>query len=150
MLEVRSAYGYYGELGGMTGENDPSFLGSVERRMPYYKFKKEYSNCKHYDYDPKDKTIVVLIPEERQQGSNFGNKYSISRFSFWVYDEYKDMCYVVTQDAKNIDNATKHIKKWCRDTQKGLCGAVRIKFLRVAKHGEHVDGYITTKEYEMI
>ena len=65
MLEVRSAYGYYGNAGGVTGENPPREDRRI--RMPYRDYKKKY--CHTHDtvegsYDSDTKTIEVYFKDE--------------------------------------------------------------------------------------
>lgn len=167
MLESRSAYGYYGTNGGATGDVAPSNYNTIERRMPYYKFKRDYPTCEHYGYDSKDKTIVVLIPQSRQSG-NFGNKYQMETFEFIVFDKErftrnekgnmehfsnKRYCtYVWEQKAKTYENAYKLINKKAKENG---CVVVRLKSRTesdkphkfVSKYGvESVVGFHTLKE----
>ena len=37
MLESRSAYGYYGVAGGVTGENPK--VNAIKKKMPYWEYK---------------------------------------------------------------------------------------------------------------
>lgn len=148
MLESRSAYGYYGSAGGVTGENTPDGINDVVRRIPYYKFKKDYPTCKHWDYDKATKTIMVAIPEERQTGANFGNKYQLDIFHFWVLNEDENYCYAVEQKAKTESNAMKHVKSWCRWTHKEMCGYHR-KYLGVANWSDYSKSRrLTIEEWE--
>lgn len=90
MLESRSAYGYYGVAGGVTGETRPSELDYTITRMPYWKYKKRYSDCQTVSgsYDKNDKTIEVYIPTETIKPSGMrGQNTAIERIDENVSDK---------------------------------------------------------------
>lgn len=123
MLEVRSAYGYFGSAGGFTGETPPVGWGCIERRMPYWEYKKRYPECKTLnDYDKKSKTITVLIPEKYAERPNFGNTYSmhIFWFSFTPVCSYEDG--IIECRAKNYQNALRNAKRWAKGEGKTITG----------------------------
>jgi hypothetical protein len=82
MLESRSAYGWYRDCG-VTGEDKPTSEGCIIRRMPYWEYKKKYSDCKTVEgsYNKNDKTIEIYIPNERIKPSGMRDK-KISWFIF--------------------------------------------------------------------
>lgn len=60
MLEARSAYGYFGVAGGVTGETVPD--DRIEKQMPYWEYKNRYPECDTlHDYDKTTKTITVIM-----------------------------------------------------------------------------------------
>ena len=123
MLEVRSAYGYYGEAGGVTGENPPM----PRARVPYREYKTKWKDHKIVEgsYDSMDKTIeLYFTPEEMKQKTNLGNRYQIAEYFFLVEvpeDKAKDGWgygeYVLSFRAKNEVNAERHARKWARDRE---------------------------------
>ena len=115
MLESRSAYGWYGAAGGYTGENKPPNAGTIPVNMPYREYKTRYAECKNCgDYDKQRKTITVLIPASYTERPNFGNRYQMGEYYFEIVPDCKSMSPVVTQIAKNYENALKRIKAWCK------------------------------------
>lgn len=116
MLEVRSAYGYFGAEGGTTGETPPKWCGCIERRMPYWEYKNRYPECKTMnDYDKHTKTITVLIPEEYAERPNFGNRYSLHEFLFTYSPAILGFSETFVCKAKNYKNALKAAKKWAKE-----------------------------------
>lgn len=89
MLEPRSAYGYFGVAGGITGETSPEDgLIGEHRRMLYRQYKQHYSDCRTVpgSYDSYEKTVEVIIPEGREKPSGVrGQKYHY--FKLWAEDE---------------------------------------------------------------
>ena len=115
MLETRSAYGYYGSSGGVTGENTPSKSNVIERNMSYWEYKHRYPECDTLnDYDKIKKTITVLIPEEYAQRPNFGNRYSMSDFYFVYAPTFPGFSNIFECRAKNYKNALRNAKRWAK------------------------------------
>lgn len=118
MLEVRSAYGYYGSAGGVTGENPPR----PTVRIPYRVYKKSYRNndTVYGSYDPKDKTIEVYFTEEQMKKmTNLGNTYQLWGFDFIigdypVYGNTRRETVVHQFYAKTKENAERNAKSYCR------------------------------------
>lgn len=122
MLEVRSAYGYYGEAGGVTGENPPQ----TGVRMPYRDYKKKYCHTHRTvsdSYDPKTKTIEVLFSdEELEKKPNLGKRYELWLYEFLfdgvdIHRAYQptttERC-VIEFYAKNRENAERNAKALAR------------------------------------
>lgn len=113
MLEARSAYGYYGTAGGVTGENAPQNV--IERKMPYWEYKHRYPECDTLkDYDKISKTITVLIPEEYSDRPNFGNRYSMYDFYFVYAPVIPGFSSIFECRAKNYKNALRNAKQWAK------------------------------------
>lgn len=118
MLEVRSAYGYYGEAGGVTGENTPR----PSRRIPYRVYKKSYRNndTVRGSYDPSTKTIEVYFTEaELKKMTNLGNNYQLQIYDFVigdypVYGNHHRETVVYQFYAKTKENAERNAKALCR------------------------------------
>lgn len=123
MMEARSAYGYYGSAGGVTGENPPRAEKRI--RMPYRDYKKKY--CHTHDavsgsYDPHTKTIEVYFKEEEVNG-NMGNRYELDAFYFvldnvevcYAYEGTKRETQIVSLRAKTKENAIRNIKKKAKE-----------------------------------
>ena len=118
MLEVRSAYGYYGSAGGATGENPPR----PSIRIPYRVYKKSYCNndTVYGSYDPTDKTIEVYFTEaEMKKMTNLGNTYQLQTYDFVLgnYPLYGDNhreTVVYQFYAKNKGNAERNAKALCK------------------------------------
>lgn len=67
MLEARSAYGYFGVAGGVTGETPPD--DRIEKRMPYWEYKNRYSECDTlHDYDKITKPSRFFYRRNMQNG----------------------------------------------------------------------------------
>ena len=125
MLEARIAYGYYGEAGGVTGENPPATMYST--RMPYRVYKQKFSNNKTVagSYDAETKTIEVYCTDEQmKRKTNYGNRYQIGSYYFLVeVPEGKGKCgwkhgrYVLEFKAKDEINAERNAKKWAKDKE---------------------------------
>lgn len=117
MLEARSAYGYYGSAGGVTGEVAPE-RHYIEKNMKYYEYKKRYPKCDNLgDYDKVNKTITVLLPVSVEDRPNFGNKYRMDEFYFYVSGgkfDRPDYSNYVAQKAKNVENARKRLSSWLK------------------------------------
>lgn len=125
MLEVRSAYGYYGSAGGVTGENPPRADKRI--RMPYRDYKKKYYHTHDTvsgSYDPHTKTIEVYFKEEEVDSKpNLGNRYKIDAFYFvfdnvevcYAYEGIKRETRVVSFRAKTKENAIRNAKKRARE-----------------------------------
>ena len=121
MLEVRSAYGYYGEAGGVTGENAPRSDRRI--RMPYRDYKKKYYHTHDTvkgSYDPNTKTIEVYFTEEEANSkANLGNRYELDAFYFvfdnvevcYAYEGIKRETRIVSMRAKTRENAIRNAKK---------------------------------------
>lgn len=123
MLEARSAYGYYGSAGGVTGETPPKDAGCVRRRMPYWEHKNRYPECRTLnDYDKSDKTITVLIPQEYTERPDFGNRYSIYEFFFTYAPVFEGFSGIFECRAKNYGNALKAAKRWARQNGRTIVG----------------------------
>jgi len=123
MLEARSAYGYFGAEGGVTGETPPKWWGCIKRRMPYWEYKSRYPECGTLnDYDKRTKTITVLIPEEYAERPNFGNKYSMHDFSFTYAPVIPGFSDVFECRAKCYANALRSAKKWARSEGRTITG----------------------------
>lgn len=121
MLESRSAYGYYGSAGGVTGECVPE--DAIYKKMKYWDYKNKYPECKNLgDYDKIEKTITVIIPSEYANRPNFGNRYTISEFRFSYSPVERNLSDVLEIRAKNYANALRHAKKWARDNNKTITG----------------------------
>lgn len=120
MLEVRSAYGWYGEAGGVTGENVPP----QRARVPYREYKTKWKGHRAVDgtYDPETKTIeVYFTDEEMKQKTNLGNRYGIATYYFLVEvpegkgkNGWASGMYVLSFRAKNEANAERNARKWAR------------------------------------
>lgn len=119
MLESRSAYGYYGWRGGVTGENDP-YGGLNPVKMPYRTYKGNYRDNKTVpdSYDPEDKTIYVLLTDEQyKKMTNFGNRYRMNDFYFVISSPFSDGVirqYVAEFKAKNHENAVRNAKRYVK------------------------------------
>ena len=123
MLEVRSAYGYYGETGGVTGENPPK----PTIRMPYRDYKRKYADTHETvrgSYDPSTKTIeVVFTEEEIDSKQNLGKRYELDAFYFvmddvevcYAYEGMKKERRIVSMRAKTRENAIRNAKKKARE-----------------------------------
>ena len=123
MLESRSAYGFFGVAGGMTGETPPKGLACVERRMPYWEYKHRYPECDTLgDYDKVTKTITVLIPEAYTRRPNFDNRYSMSRFEFTYSPIAPGFSGIFECHAKCYANALRNARKWARGEGKVITG----------------------------
>ena len=123
MLEARSAYGYYGAAGGVTGETPPSGVGCVEVNMPYRDYKSRYPECKTLgDYDKIRKTITVLVPEEYTERPNFGNRYGFHYFRFTFEPHFKFEDGTIEFKAKNYKNALRNAKKWAKESGRTITG----------------------------
>lgn len=117
MLESRSAYGYYGERGGYTGE-DSRMNGKQFVRLPYREYKTKWSDHKTApgSYDPETKTIEVLFTaEEMKEKTNLGNRYHMQSFYFRLIGVEKGISPACEFTAKTEANAIKNAKKWARD-----------------------------------
>lgn len=125
MLEVRSAYGYYGDAGGVTGENPPRADKRI--RMPYRDYKKKYYHTHDAvsgSYDPNTKTIEVYFKDDEVDSKpNLGNRYELDAFYF-VFDNVEvDRAYkgitretrVVALRAKTKANAIRNAKKKAKE-----------------------------------
>ena len=113
MLEVRSAYGYHGASGGVTGETRPT--SSV--RMSYREYKTKYPKHKTVagSYDSVDKTIEVYFSdEEMKKKTNLGNRYQMHEYKFLTDINRVSINPVITVTAKTYDNAYKNAKAWGR------------------------------------
>lgn len=118
MLEVRSAYGYYGSIGGVTGENPPR----PSARIPYRTYKKSYRNNDTVSgsYDPTTKTIEVYFTEaELKKMTNLGNNYQLQIYDFVigdypVYGNHHRETVVYQFYAKTRENAERNAKSLCR------------------------------------
>ncbi len=118
MLEERSAYGYYGSAGGVTGENPPR----PSARIPYRVYKKSYRNNDTVSgsYDPTDKTIEVYFTEaELKKMTNLGNKYQLQIYDFVlgdypIYGNRHRETVVFQFYAKTKENAERNAKALCR------------------------------------
>ena len=125
MLEVRSAYGYYGSAGGTTGENPPRAGKRI--RMPYRDYKRKY--CRTHDtvqgsYDPSTKTIEVYFTDDEVDSKpNLGNRYELDAFYFVfdnvevckAYEGISKETRVVSFRAKTRENAMRNAKKRARE-----------------------------------
>ena len=125
MLEVRSAYGYYGSAGGTTGENPPREDRRI--RMPYRVYKTNYYHTHDTvqgSYDPTTKTIeVYFTADEVDSKANLGNRYELDVFYF-VLDNV-EVCHayegitretrVVSFRAKTKENATRNAKRKAKE-----------------------------------
>ena len=122
MLEVRSAYGYYGEAGGVTGENPPQ----TGVRMPYRDYKKKYCHTHGTvkgSYDPQTKTIEVLFSDDEIESKpNLGKRYDLWLYEFLfdgveIHRAYEGITYetaTIEFYAKNRENATRNAKAYAR------------------------------------
>ena len=113
MLESRSAYGYYGVAGGVTGENRPSELDYTITRMPYWKYKSRFSDYKTVSgsYDKSDKTIEVYIPTETIKPSGMRGQ-NVSHYKF--YFEIGGQHFYTFYRAINEQNAERRFKAEAR------------------------------------
>ena len=116
MLEVRSAYGYYGSAGGVTGENPP--METI--RMPYRDYKKKYYRTHDTvdgSYDPRTKTIEVCFKAEEVNG-NLGNRYQLQAFDF-LLDGVRVQAIrqprVVSFRARTKENAIRNAKRKAKE-----------------------------------
>lgn len=109
MLESCSAYGYYGVAGGVTGENRPSELDYTITRMPYWKYKKRYSDCQTVSgsYDKNDKTIEVYIPTGAIKPSGMRGQ-NVSHYKF--YFEIGCQHFTTWYKAVNFANAERRFR----------------------------------------
>lgn len=115
MLEARSAYGYFGAAGGVTGETPPPDFGCIQVNMPYREYKSRYPECGTLnDYDKVRKTITVLIPQEYTERGNFGNRYSMHEFFFVYEPAFNGYSNIFECKAKCYTNAIKAAKKWAK------------------------------------
>lgn len=113
MLESRSAYGYYGVAGGVTGENPK--VNAIKKKMPYWEYKHRYPECDTlHDYDKISKTITVLIPEEYSDRPNFGNRYSMRDYYFIYAPVISGYSNIFECRAKNYENALRNAKRWAK------------------------------------
>lgn len=121
MLEVRSAYGWYGSEGGVTGENTPP----QRVRVPYREYKTKWKDHRVVEgtYDPQTKTIeVYFTDEEMKQKTNLGNRYQLDYFYFLMdgVDVYrarnvaKEMR-IVEFHAKTLQNAERNAKRKAKE-----------------------------------
>lgn len=111
MLEARSAYGYYGANGGVTGETRTT--NSV--RMSYREYKTKFPKHKTVagSYDNTDKTIEVYFSdEEMKKKTNLGNRYQLHDYRFLTDMNRVGISPFVTVTAKNYENAYKNAKAW--------------------------------------
>lgn len=134
-LEVRSAYGYYGSFGGVTGENPPM----PTARVPYREYKTKWKDHKIVDgtYDPSTKTIeLYFTDEEMKQKTNLGNRYQIGSYYFII--EIEAGCgkngwgagvYNLEFKAKNDQNAERNARQWAKK--------MGYKFIRQSTFAEH-------------
>lgn len=125
MLEVRSAYGYYGSLGGVTGENTPPEAKTL--RVPYRDYKKKWEHTHDTvkgSYDPTTKTIEVIFSDEDFDSKpNLGNKYELDAFYFvmddvevcYAYEGMKRERRIVSMRAKTRENAIRNAKRKARE-----------------------------------
>lgn len=121
MLESRSAYGYYGAAGGVTGENPPEDV--IYRKMKYYEYKTKYPECKNLgDYDKIEKTITVILPAEYVNRPNFGNKYSMHNFHFTYSPVIHGFSDTYECTAKSYKNALAAAQKWARKNGRTIVG----------------------------
>ena len=115
MLESRSAYGWYGAAGGMTGENKPSDANTVAVNMSYWEYKHRYPECKNLgDYDKVKKTITVLLPVEVTERPNYGNRYQMHTFYFETDLDKKGFSKIFSVNAKNYKNAVRNAKAYAK------------------------------------
>lgn len=123
MLEARSAYGYFGVAGGITGENPPKGFNCIERRMPYREYKSRYPECDTlHDYDKRTKTITVLIPMEYTKRPNFDNRYSMHDFYFTYAPVPPGFSDVYECCAKCYANALRNARRWARSEGRIITG----------------------------
>ena len=121
MLEARSAYGYFGVAGGVTGETPPD--DRIEKRMPYWEYKNRYPECDTlHDYDKVTKTITVLLPKEYAERPNFGNRYSMHEFRFVYAPKSPGYSNIFVCQAKCYENALRNAKAWARREGKCIVG----------------------------
>lgn len=121
MLEARSAYGYFGVAGGVTGETPPD--DRIEKRMPYWEYKNRYPECDTlHDYDNVTKTITVLLPKEYAERPNFGNRYSMHEFRFVYAPKSPGHSDIFECRAKCYENALRNAKAWARREGKCIVG----------------------------
>ena len=125
MLEIRSAYGYYGEAGGVTGETPPR--SDVRIRVPYRDYKKKYYHTHETvkgSYDPTTKTIeVYFTADEIESKANLGNRYRMDAFYFvldnvevgYAYEGIKRETRIVSFRAKTKENAIRNAKKKAKE-----------------------------------
>lgn len=115
MLEVRSAYGYYGANGGVTGEKRPANSSSV--RMSYREYKTKFPTHKTVagSYDKTDKTIEVYFTnEEMKKKTNLGNRYELGEYKFLTDLNRVGVSSIIEVRAKTYENALKNAKAWAR------------------------------------
>lgn len=125
MLEVRSAYGWYGEAGGVTGENPPRADRRI--RIPYRDYKKKYyrtHDTVQGSYDARTKTIeVYFTDDEVNSKANLGNRYEMDAFYFvfdnvevcHAYEGIKRETRIVSMRAKTRENAIRNAKKRAKE-----------------------------------
>jgi hypothetical protein len=121
VLESRSAYGYYGVAGGVTGETAPA--NTIRKKMSYWEYKHRYPECDTLnDYDRATKTITVLIPYEYTERPNFGNRYSMSEFRFVYSPKSPGFSDIFECKAKCYKNALRNAKAWAKREGKQIVG----------------------------
>lgn len=127
MLEPRSAYGYCGVAGGVTGENVPRNYKSA--RLPYREYKTRWADHKtvYGSYDKETKTIeVIFTADEMKAKTNLGNRYKMDTYFFLFDGVEKGYLPASEFTAKTHENAVRNAKAWAK--KKGYTVVREITF----------------------